>query len=425
MVDVTVGKAQVNTTGRHPGAAQGLGHCRAGPSGHDVLFDCDQQVVTAGEVQDQIEIQGLDETHVGQRRIQGLCRRDTGRHPAAEGEQGYTPSAAADLALTGEGAIDASTFMGKGAGQIAQCCRALKIRCIGLAGAVVSPARARHCFTDVRALTDLTSVRQAQAQQGGASGEGLEALRAGRLRIQLEEGLGDLCGMKAVVERFGTRVSAYLVLEGMSLGQVYHRGLGVQRFRITVQAPGGHSWANYGRPSAIHRLARLITRLESLPVPAAPRSSLNVGVIAGGTSVNTIAAQAHLELDLRSEAVSALADLVAQVEQLVAESSQPEEGVTCRAEVIGLRPAGGMAADHPLVMLAMNCLREQGISPALRIGSTDANIPLSQGLPAVCVGLTTGSGAHTLRETIQTAPLGSGLGQLLALAQGAFQLSQP
>jgi len=71
---------------------------------------------------------------------------------------------AADLALTGEGAIDASTFMGKGAGQIAQCCRALKIRCIGLAGAVVSPARARHCFTDVRALTDLTSVRQAQAQ---------------------------------------------------------------------------------------------------------------------------------------------------------------------------------------------------------------------------------------------------------------------
>lgn len=240
-----------------------------------------------------------------------------------------------------------------------------------------------------------------------------------------EEGLGDLCGMKAVVRRFEAAVSAYLVLEGMSLGQVYHRGLGVQRFRITVQAPGGHSWANYGRPSAIHRLARLITRLESLPVPAAPRSSLNVGVIAGGTSVNTIAAQAHLELDLRSEAVSALVDLVAQVEHLVAESSQPEEGVTCRAEVIGLRPAGGMAADHPLVMLAMNCLRAQGISPALRIGSTDANIPLSQGLPAVCVGLTTGSGAHTLRENIQTAPLGSGLGQLLALAQGAFQLSQP
>ena len=151
-----------------------------------------------------------------------------------------------------------------------------------------------------------------------------------------EEGLGDLCGMKAVVQRFEAAVSAYLVLEGMSLGQVYHRGLGVQRFRITVQAPGGHSWANYGRPSAIHRLARLITRLESLPVPAAPRSSLNVGVIAGGTSLNTIAAQAHLELDLRSEAVSALADLVAQVAQLVAESNQPEEGVTCRAEVIGM-----------------------------------------------------------------------------------------
>ncbi|MCU0485128.1 MAG: M20/M25/M40 family metallo-hydrolase [Anaerolineales bacterium] len=238
-----------------------------------------------------------------------------------------------------------------------------------------------------------------------------------------EEGLGDLCGMKAVVKRFGAVVSAYLVLEGMSLGQIYHRGLGVQRYRITFRAPGGHSWANYGRPSAIHHLARLITSLENLPVPAAPRSSLNVGVIAGGTTVNTIAAEAHLELDLRSEAVSALEGLAGQVEELVAASNQRTEGVTCDAEIIGLRPAGGIAADHPLVSLASGCLREQGISPVLGIGSTDANIPLSQGLPAVCVGLTTGSGAHTLRETIQTAPLESGLRQLLALAQGALHLS--
>lgn len=237
-----------------------------------------------------------------------------------------------------------------------------------------------------------------------------------------EEGLGDLCGMKAVVGRFGAAVSGYVVLEGMSLGQVYHRGLGVQRYRLAVQAPGGHSWVHYGRPSAIHELAGLITRLELIPVPRQPRSSLNVGVIAGGTSVNTIAAEAHLELDLRSEEVAVLQSLTRQVERLVEEANRPQEHVTCTAEIIGLRPAGGIPADHPLVSLAVRCLADRGLPVVLGIGSTDANIPLSRGLPAVCVGLTTGSGAHTQQETIQTAPLKHGLSQLLALVQGALQL---
>lgn len=236
-----------------------------------------------------------------------------------------------------------------------------------------------------------------------------------------EEGLGDLRGMREVVRRFGDSVLAYLVLEGMALGHVYHRGLGVQRYRITVNTAGGHSWVDYGRPSAIHELSRLIARLTELPVPTRPRSSLNVGVVAGGTSVNTIAAEAHLELDLRSETSVALEREVHQVEALVRTANRP--GVQVLMDVIGKRPAGKIPASHPLVRLAKRCLQEQGIQPNLTIGSTDANVPLSQGLPAVCVGLSTGYGAHTQNEYIHTTPLDKGIKQLVCLVEGIFQLT--
>ncbi len=119
-----------------------------------------------------------------------------------------------------------------------------------------------------------------------------------------EEGLGNLCGMRAVVDRFGDRPLAYLIVEGMALGQIYHRGLGVQRYRITVDTPGGHSWVDYGRPSAIHVLGEIIYRLSNLSLPRVPRTTLNIGTISGGTSINTIAAHAQLELDLRSVSVA-------------------------------------------------------------------------------------------------------------------------
>ncbi len=236
-----------------------------------------------------------------------------------------------------------------------------------------------------------------------------------------EEGLGDLRGMNAVVERFGGAVTAYLVLEGMSLGRVYHRGLGVRRYRITVHTPGGHSWVDFGRPSAIHQLADVVVRLNSLPLPDVPRTSLNVGVISGGTSVNTIAAQASLELDTRSEGKQALAALAGQVEQLVVQANQPD-GVQVICEVIGERPVGEIPADHPLVKLAVACLQAQGISARLNIGSTDANAPLSHGYPAVTIGLTCGAGAHTVGEFIEIQPLLHGLQQLFDLVEAAFRL---
>jgi acetylornithine deacetylase/succinyl-diaminopimelate desuccinylase-like protein len=228
-----------------------------------------------------------------------------------------------------------------------------------------------------------------------------------------EEGLGDLRGMKAVVERFGEQPAAYIVLEGMALGQVFHRGLGVQRYRITVRTAGGHSWIDFGKPSAVHELTALASRITTLPVPATPRTTLNVGRITGGTSVNTIAPEASLELDLRSESVQSLQSLASQVESLVLAANK--EGVQVEAEIIGQRPAGEIPASHPLVGLAQACLQEVGIQPRLNIGSTDANIPLSKGLPAVTIGLTHGSGAHTVHEHIEIAPLEKGLEQVVRL----------
>ena len=235
-----------------------------------------------------------------------------------------------------------------------------------------------------------------------------------------EEGLGDLKGMRAVVERFGHQPLAYVILEGMAYGEVFHRGLGVQRYRISARTEGGHSWADYGNPSAIHELAALVKKLTGLELPKQPRTTLNVGIISGGTSINTIAAQAHLELDLRSEDPETLQNLVAQVEALVADADCPS--VKYETEVIGQRPAGEIPVNHPLVQLAVQTLKAQGTSPHLNIGSTDANIPLSQELPAVCIGLTRGSGAHSTREMISTAELPKGIDQMLEVITKSFEV---
>jgi tripeptide aminopeptidase len=238
-----------------------------------------------------------------------------------------------------------------------------------------------------------------------------------------EEGLGNLNGMKAIVDRFGSIPLAYLVLEGMSLGQIYVRGLGVRRYRIQVRTKGGHSWVDYGSPSAIHEIADLVVQLKKLPIPAEPRSSLNVGVIRGGTSVNTIAAEASLELDLRSESPEALARMIENVEQLaVAADRSRQEDIHVRAEVIGDRPVGQISIDHPLVKTAIECFARAGINVKMNNGSTDANIPLSRGYPAICMGLTTGGGSHTQGEYIKTKPISQGFDVLADLVQSIFNI---
>ena len=227
-----------------------------------------------------------------------------------------------------------------------------------------------------------------------------------------EEGLGDLRGMKAVVDRFGADVHAYLVVEGLALGHVYHRAVGVKRYRVTARTGGGHSWSDYGHPSAVHELARLIVALTSLSLPSHPRTTMNVGKISGGTSVNVIASETAFELDLRSEGSEALAELISAAEKLIRQANRP--GVNIEAKVIGQRPAGEISANHPLVLLAKDCLREQGLDAGLISGSTDANVPLSKGYPAIVLGMTTGGSAHTVHEYINTAPISQGLGQLVS-----------
>jgi acetylornithine deacetylase/succinyl-diaminopimelate desuccinylase-like protein len=224
--------------------------------------------------------------------------------------------------------------------------------------------------------------------------------------------------MRRVVERFGANVTAYIVLEGMALGHIYNRALGVRRYRLRVETKGGHSWVNFGNPSAIHEIARLICDLSAIALPELPRCSLNVGVINGGISVNTIAPLAIAELDLRSENVETLDWLNHQVLDRVESANSMEVRVS--AESTGFRPQGELPPEHWLVQLAKQCLKAQGINPQLNIGSTDANIPLNLGYPAICIGLTHGNAAHTAGELIYCDPLRQGMGQLLMLIQKVF-----
>ncbi len=230
-----------------------------------------------------------------------------------------------------------------------------------------------------------------------------------------EEGLGNLRGMKAVVDRFGADVHAYLILEGLALGHVYHRAVGVSRYRVTARTSGGHSWSDYGQPSAIHELSKLVVELASLDLPNHPRTTMNVGKIAGGTSVNVIASEASFDLDLRSEEQESLAQLVSVTEKLIHNANR--QGVGIEAQVIGQRPVGEMSASHPLVKLAEQCLHEQGLEAGLISGSTDANVPLSKGYPAIVLGVTTGGSAHTVHEYINTAPITQGMEQLVRFVE--------
>ena len=238
-----------------------------------------------------------------------------------------------------------------------------------------------------------------------------------------EEGLGDLRGMRAAVERFGRGAAAYLVLEGMALGHIYHQAIGVRRYRITARAEGGHSWLHFGRPSAIHALVRLGAQLADMTVPAVPKTAFNLGVIAGGTSVNTIAAEAHLQLDLRSEDGAALDALAGRVEEICRTTEAAQPGVAISQEVIGDRPIGAIPRDHPLVQLAAAALTACGVEDiSFEKGSTDANVPLSLGLPSVCVGITRGGNAHRPDEFVEIEPIEIGLRHLVMIERGAFSL---
>ena len=254
----------------------------------------------------------------------------------------------------------------------------------------------------------------------------------------MEEGVGDLRGMRQVVDRLAAEtdganrsadpshnrrgaLGAVIVLEGMGLGRIVHQALGVHRYRTSAVAPGGHSWGDFGAASAVHGLVSLADEMVRLQLPQTPRTTFNIGRIGGGTSVNTIAQQAWMELDLRSESPQTLVWLDGQIGKIVERHVHAHrthgDGLTLCHEQIGNRPAGALPFQHPLVQAASTILQEIGVKERAdaRISSTDANVPLSRNIPAVCVGLTDGGDAHRLSEWIDPLPLVKGMQQLLYL----------
>lgn len=245
-----------------------------------------------------------------------------------------------------------------------------------------------------------------------------------------EEGLGDLRGMRVALDALSAQVAACVVLEGSKQGPwpITHLALGSRRYRIRARAPGGHSWGDFGQPSALHLLVRLAAELTTLPLPPQPRCSFNIGELSGGTSVNSIAEGAELLLDLRSEAPEALAGLADWVERACARHAAPAaaQGASITWELVGHRPAGGIAARHPLVRAAVEALKAGGVGGeriALRRSSTDANLPLARGLPAVTVHLAEGGAAHRLDEWVDLGDLGTGMDQVWRLVHAAAELA--
>lgn len=300
-----------------------------------------------------------------------------------------------------------------------------------------------HTDTVFPAGTDLTVRRNGRILAGPGLGDnstgvaGLlhlaQNLAAGALPLPAdlwfvanvgEEGLGDLGGMRAVVERFG-REAAYIVVEGGLFGQISHQAIGVRRYRIEVTTGGGHSWGNFGRASAIHELAHLIAAIDRLSVPQTPKTTYNVGVIEGGTSVNTIAQSAAMLLDLRSEDTDLLRGLVAAVQTIVDDArgrltNDGRADATITMTQIGNRPAGSIPRQSPLVGWAEEALQFVGCPQvSYVVSSTDANVPLSQGLSSVCIGLTESGNAHRLDEFVDPLNLPKGLSQLLLLTLAA------
>ena len=225
-----------------------------------------------------------------------------------------------------------------------------------------------------------------------------------------EEGLGNLRGMRSVFETH-QGIGAAIALEGHNLGRVTHMAVGSRRLKIVVTGPGGHSWGAFGQPSAIHVLAKIVAELDALPLTESPKTTLNVGLIEGGVSVNTIAPAASCVVDLRSTDEAALARLVGRVDGIVRAAARG--GVSTESIVLGDRPAGTVARRSRIVQIATEALRSLGHDAVFDASSTDANIPISLGIPAICLGITNGENAHREDEYIDIPPVAAGMTQLL------------
>lgn len=218
-----------------------------------------------------------------------------------------------------------------------------------------------------------------------------------------EEGEGNLRGMRHLFAEppFAGRIAAALALEGSGTAAAVTRALGSQRFRVTVSGPGGHSWSDSANPNPILLISRALTHLAALPALFAesPRTTLSPGQIAGGTSINSIPESATVHLDLRSTDPAQLDLLATEVRQTFQTLVNESPGLALTLELIGHRPAAALPDDSPLLHTLRAVDRHLGLRTELRLGSTDANLPLSLGIPACALAAGgTGGGIHTLAE---------------------------
>jgi len=222
-----------------------------------------------------------------------------------------------------------------------------------------------------------------------------------------EEGEGNLRGIRALVESYGSRLAAVIAVDGPSIDHITTQAIASRRFEVSVTGPGGHSWSDFGAPNPITALSRGIVRFSSIPVPDDPRSSYNFGVIEGGTSVNSIPARAAVRIDLRSEDESQLGRLEATLRETmqigvkdeISSTHSPVDSLQVSFRSLGSRPAGKLAENSPLLATIRSVDSFLGNRSRLERSSTDANIPLSLGLPAAALGGGgKGGGSHTLAE---------------------------
>src|SRR5881396_2081753 len=230
-----------------------------------------------------------------------------------------------------------------------------------------------------------------------------EALRVAGIPLQRpvlfaatvgEEGAGDLKGMRHLFTRDGLKAHAVIALDGAGLDRIVHRALGSRRYRVTYRGPGGHSWAAFGVANPATAVGRAVQRLAELPLATEPRTTCAVVRLGGGTGLNSIPQEAWLDLDLRSEDPRALAQLDVTVRAALERAADDENrrrtagSPTLRVEIqlLGDRPSGLTPRAHPLVQAAVAANRALGRDAELASASTDANVPIALGIPAIALG---------------------------------------
>ena len=231
-----------------------------------------------------------------------------------------------------------------------------------------------------------------------------------------EEGEGDLRGVKFLLQKgkYKDRIKEFIAIDGGGQDNITHGGVGSRRYRVTFKGPGGHSYGAFGLVNPAYAMGAAIAKFSQIQVPQTPKTTYNVGVVEGGTSVNSIPFEMAMVIDMRSVACAELKKVEDQFLAIVkgavdAENkarSTREGPVTADPRLIGDRPCGETARTSPIVQTVSSVVRAFGMTPSYGISSTDSNMPMSLGIPAVTIGRGPGGRAHALDEWTQVDPKG-------------------